>query len=61
MDLVRTRRAIIESDLLKKLQEKMNNKYVLIVVLKLLRYFLEFANDGIFGYMNRHKLFQNLR
>ena len=39
----------------------MENKYVLIIVLKLLRFFIDFTENGIFIYMKRHKLFEGLR
>lgn len=61
LDLVRTRHALIESGLLPQLTGRLRNKYVLILVLKLLRFFLEFSNDGIFQYITRHRLFDTLR
>jgi hypothetical protein len=48
IDLVRTRRSIIESELLQKLEKGTENKYILMLVLKMLRFFLEFKNEGIF-------------
>jgi len=61
LDLVRTRHALIESRLLTQFTDRLRNKYVLILVLKLLRFFLEFSNDGIFHYISRHRLFDTLR
>lgn len=47
IDLIRTRRAMIESELLQKIGSATQNKYILMLALKLLRFFLEFKNQGI--------------
>ena len=61
IDVVRTRRALIESSLLPSLEPLISNKYALILVLKLLRTFLESKDEGIFTYIERHGLFLELR
>jgi hypothetical protein len=62
LDLLRTRRAIIDSQLLPTFEPLIRkNKYILLLVVKLLRFFLQERDEGLFDYMARRNMFTFLR
>lgn len=60
-EMVRTRRVLVESGVLLRMDKKKRNKYILICIVKMLQTMVEMGDGQIMVYLAYHHCFDGLR
>ena len=61
VEMVRTRRVLVESDIMLRMDKRKKNKYILIMIVKMLQTIVEVGDGQMMVYLTYHGCFEGLR